>query len=147
MAEFKLGDHVLCKKNFASGWEGMIDGIDKTYGPQSANRYHVTNKSGSMWFFHDELDLLNGDSYSRFEEAREAARAEYYEKDRQVAWNVYSEFERAAEAAYSAYAKAKEAAEREYVTYKKADAAAYLKYATAKEAAFAKYKKEVGTGD
>jgi hypothetical protein len=51
MEDFKLGEEVHCK---SMDWTGVIDAREYG-GGRVARRYHVTNESGSMWFYPDEL--------------------------------------------------------------------------------------------
>ena len=54
MTNLNLGDTVQCK---TMDWTGVIDASDNG-ALRNAKRYHVTNESGSMWFYHDELSTL-----------------------------------------------------------------------------------------
>jgi hypothetical protein len=58
MPNLNLGDTVQCKP---MDWTGVIDGSDNGV-LRNAKRYHVTNDSGSMWFYHDELSTLPDDA-------------------------------------------------------------------------------------
>ena len=54
MSGFNPGDKVQCKPMV---WTGTIDESD--HGAlRNAKRYRVTNESGSMWFYFDELLLV-----------------------------------------------------------------------------------------